>query len=111
MLVNDVNNLPDINECTLPDRVCSHFCTNTNGSYYCSCRGGYTLTNNGYCLGIFFYNLLYGSYDISLLDNNECLSGNGGCQEVCVNTNGSYYCDCQTGYRLKSDNISCIGKW
>ena len=56
------------------------------------------------------YSLLYGSYVISLLDNNECLSGNGGCQEVCVNTNGSYYCDCQTGYRLKSDNISCIGK-
>ena len=57
------------------------------------------------------YSSLYGSYDISLLDNNECLSGNGGCQEVCVNTNGSYYCDCQTGYRLKSDNNSCIGKY
>ena len=30
---------------------------------------------------------------------------------MCVNTNGSYYCECQTGYRLKSDNISCKGKW
>ena len=54
------------------------------------------------------YSLLYGSYVISLADNNECLSGNGGCQQVCVNTNGSYYCDCQTGYKLKSDDISCI---
>ena len=53
LLVNNVNNLLDINECTLPDRVCSHFCTNTNGSYYCSCRGGYTLTDNEDCLGIY----------------------------------------------------------
>ena len=45
-----------------------------------------------------------------LIDINECSVGNGGCQQACVNTNGSYYCDCQSGYSLNADNATCSGK-
>jgi len=38
----------DINECTIYQ---CHQCTNTNGSYSCSCNAGYTLVNNSLCEG------------------------------------------------------------
>lgn len=45
-----------------------------------------------------------------VVDINECSIGNGGCQQTCVNTNGSYHCDCQLGnYRLNPDNTTCDG--
>ena len=46
----------------------------------------------------------------SFIDIDECSSGNGGCQQICVNTNGSYHCTCQTGFSLNTDNSSCSGK-
>ena len=41
----------DINECDVFNGGCSHFCTNTNGSYYCSCPVGYELVNELLCKG------------------------------------------------------------
>ena len=38
---------PDINECNLNTDGCAHICTNTIGSYTCSCRTGYRLLSNG----------------------------------------------------------------
>ena len=35
----------DINECT--EDSCDHNCTNTNGSFICSCNNGYELDDNG----------------------------------------------------------------
>ena len=35
--------LPDINECSSNNGNCSQICTNTNGSFICSCRFGYVL--------------------------------------------------------------------
>ena len=35
-----------------------------------------------------------------ILDLNECLIDNGGCLQTCVNTNGSYTCECEGHYRL-----------
>uniref|UniRef100_A0A2C9K971 Uncharacterized protein n=1 Tax=Biomphalaria glabrata TaxID=6526 RepID=A0A2C9K971_BIOGL len=41
-------------------------------------------------------------------DINECArSGNGGCEQVCNNTEGSYFCSCQDGYALDEDKKSC----
>ena len=40
-------------------------------------------------------------------DIDECLTDNGGCQQVCTNTIGSYACDCTSGYSLQQDGISC----
>ena len=33
----------DIDECTRYEGICDHFCTNTLGSYECSCRTGFEL--------------------------------------------------------------------
>ena len=38
----------DINECE-QDAECSQICTNTEGSYKCSCRDGYVLESNNFC--------------------------------------------------------------
>ena len=43
------------------------------------------------------------------LDVNECLSGNGGCTQNCSNTAGSYQCYCDEGYKLSSDDHTCVG--
>jgi hypothetical protein len=43
---------PDIDECILNTDGCVHICTNTIGSYTCSCRTGYRLSSNGHsCQG------------------------------------------------------------
>ncbi|XDA71290.1 hypothetical protein R6Z07F_001642 [Ovis aries] len=36
-------------------------------------------------------------------DINECSADNGGCQDQCCNTIGSYYCKCQAGQKLEDD--------
>ena len=50
----------DIDECVGDTAGCEHSCTNTNGSYYCSCNSGYVLVAGGHmCNGeeVFFYNI------------------------------------------------------
>lgn len=44
------------------------------------------------------------------LDRNECGSKNGGCEQNCHNTVGSFYCSCRSGYSISSDNLHCKGK-
>ncbi|XP_072913708.1 uncharacterized protein [Hemitrygon akajei] len=39
-------------------------------------------------------------------DVDECLRDNGGCSQLCVNTMGSYHCDCHPGYTLRPGNRS-----
>lgn len=41
-------------------------------------------------------------------DVNECLTDNGGCEGLCINTPGSYKCHCPAGFR--TDGNKCIGK-
>lgn len=40
-------NSTDVNECTATNNTCDHVCTNTEGSYICSCRPGYFLDSDG----------------------------------------------------------------
>ena len=39
--------LTDVNECTTNNGGCDHYCTNTIGSFFCSCYPGYTLDGDG----------------------------------------------------------------
>uniref|UniRef100_A0A8C3QS40 Multiple EGF-like-domains 6 n=1 Tax=Cyanoderma ruficeps TaxID=181631 RepID=A0A8C3QS40_9PASS len=41
-------------------------------------------------------------------DVDECQVHNGGCQHRCVNTLGSYYCECRPGFRLHTDGRTCL---
>ena len=49
---------------------------------------------------------------ISLLfkDTNECSTSNGGCEDTCMNTDGSFECSCSMeGYQLIGDGLMCEG--
>eukprot|EP00795_Rhopilema_esculentum_P001778 gene1778-16265_t len=76
----------DINECSnVPCKGPGAVCTNTVGSYICSCRAGYQKVK--------------GQKD-TCEDIDECAVNNGGCAHNCTNTAGSYHCSCWEGYYL-----------
>ncbi|XP_024946338.1 uncharacterized protein LOC107272587 isoform X2 [Cephus cinctus] len=112
MLEDDWKTCQDIDECSVPDlqaEVCHHGCVNTPGSYRCAdplelkdqpildtapalCGFGYQVAADGSCI-----------------DVNECATDNGGCQEVCENTEGSFFCSCDGDEKaLTPDGKSCI---
>lgn len=39
-------------------------------------------------------------YNFIYTDIDECKVGNGGCNDTCVDTDGSYSCTCHAGYEL-----------
>lgn len=49
------------------------------------------------------------SYSTCCADVNECDVGNGGCSQLCVNTDGNSYCRCNPGYVLDNDGKTCNG--
>ena len=46
---------------------------------------------------------------IYILDVNECATNNGGCSQICTNTDGSFVCSCNPGYTLAADGVTCNG--
>ena len=48
--------------------------------------------------------------DIKLLDINECDLNIDGCDQICVNTVGSFLCNCTDGFIVNEDGFSCDGK-
>ena len=103
----------DINECLTNNGGCNQTCTNEVGSYHCDCQEGLELRDDLHdCLGIhIIYIFNYIIFHIgSFIDINECNSNNGGCEHSCMNTLGSYYCTCNSGYSLDSNEFNCTGK-
>ena len=47
---------------------------------------------------------------VEILDINECDLNIDGCDQTCVNTVGSFLCNCTDGYELNEDGILCDGK-
>ena len=45
------------------------------------------------------------------IDVNECLDKNGNCSHHCINTEGSYYCECPVGSNLQPNGHKCEGEW
>ena len=45
-----------------------------------------------------------------LADINECSDSNGGCDNDCINTIGSFYCECDNGYTLQTNRKTCNGQ-
>ena len=104
----------DINECLM--NICSEYanCINTEGSFNCFCRAGFTgdgITCNGKkCITYSFLCLnplqctLHHSPDI-----NECTDPSVsmcGLNGMCVNTNGSFVCECFPGF----EGDTCLGE-
>ena len=38
---------------------------------------------------------------------DECSEGTSNCDHICINTNGSYTCDCDSGHLLQPDGHTC----
>ncbi|XP_067018681.1 adhesion G protein-coupled receptor E2-like isoform X4 [Acropora muricata] len=86
-------NCEDINECE-NGHACAQECTNTNGSYRCSCFDGFTMSDDGQ----------------SCIDIDECqMSEIMGCTR-CVNLPGHFNCACLVGYAFISDERVCREK-
>ena len=100
----------DINECAEESDGCAHLCTNTISSYYCTCyNDGYALQSDEHdCQGKL--NFVINLCQSFIPDINECLSNNGGCDQTCTNSIGSYSCSCNIGFVLAPNEHSCYGK-
>ena len=105
--------LPDVNECTDDTHMCDDvaMCSDTVGSYTCTCITGYTgtgFTCNGSHTGS---NNTHFWYFRMFTDVNECGSGTAICSENadCTNTDGSYTCLCLPG--LTGDGEVCVGTY
>ncbi|XP_030844930.1 fibropellin-3-like isoform X5 [Strongylocentrotus purpuratus] len=80
----------DINECDLSSDVCRNGnCTNTDGSYYCTCNEVFEGTGNDSCSDI-----------------NECLGAHN-CNQTCLNSAGNFSCSCRPGFELHDDGFTC----
>ncbi|GAB1601778.1 fibrillin-1-like, partial [Argonauta hians] len=86
-------------------------CTNMNGTVgvgttcTISCHSGFLLDGHSTvkCLD----NGTWSAQSSTCTDINECAANNGQCDQECVNTEGSYLCQCNHGYILGEDNHSC----
>ena len=45
----------------------------------------------------------------TFIDVDECSLSNGGCDQLCVNIEGSFQCRCQQGFILDSEKRTCRG--
>lgn len=111
---------PDVSECEVQS-PCQHLCYNLIGSFLCQCNQGYELAQDavscqgenahtrshvhipsGRLLSICTY------ASISRADIDECSFSSYMCQYQCVNTPGSYSCECPEGYQLQGNRL-CQG--
>ena len=117
----------DINECLTENGGCADICINLFDSFMCQCRHGYKLQEDGRsCDGkneknensfvkcymkiqfMLLIKNLVSHFFIS--DINECTEY-GPCHQVCVNTVGSFRCECFEGFVASESSTGafCIG--
>merc|ERR1712121_391456 len=88
-------------ECLVDNGGCSHTCTDTDGSYMCSCPEDFVLSGDlRTCVSI--------AENADQVDNvDECANDNGGCTHTCQDTEESYVCLCPDNMYLEADNKTC----
>ncbi|XP_072530508.1 adhesion G protein-coupled receptor E2-like [Salminus brasiliensis] len=88
----------DYDECKKHKDICgdNSECTNTVGSYFCTCKDGFVPSNGK--------EIFTADQGVTCGDRDECEGNLVDCgrNAVCKNTMGSYYCTCEQGYRLRS---------
>merc|ERR1712096_494489 len=88
-------------ECLVDNGGCSHTCTDTDGSYQCSCPEDFVLSGDlRTCVSI--------AENPDQVDNvDECAEDNGGCTHTCLDNEESYECLCPDNMYLEADNKTC----
>ena len=96
-------------------------CTNTDGFYECECLDGFT--GDGYDCSGTVSNVCHKMLEVAVvrieykhslnsilfIDVDECINSSNVCDEnaACINTIGSYWCDCIFGFT--GDGCNCSG--
>ncbi|XP_058636329.1 adhesion G protein-coupled receptor E1-like [Onychostoma macrolepis] len=107
----------DEDECAVFPIVCGDHaqCTNTEGSYFCTCNEGFKMSLTGTCKGLFLQSSESRQCGVGFkliknkicVDEDECSTSNQcGDHAQCVNTPGSYYCTCNEGFRSATANFT-----
>ncbi|XP_023609681.1 multiple epidermal growth factor-like domains protein 6 [Myotis lucifugus] len=86
------------------------------GLEWYQCRDFYVLGDKLYTVNLVFDPIWVEKRKVSRMtpnfcacaDIDECAVVNGGCQQRCINTLGTFHCECDTGYRLHADERTCI---
>ena len=96
----------DINECSSHPCHTNAMCTDTSGSYTCTCNAGFS-GNGVICISKLIIIIWVGFIFSS--DDNECLTGTP-CDgsATCADTLGSYTCTCNVGFT--GDGVTCQSK-
>ncbi|XP_023813767.1 low-density lipoprotein receptor isoform X1 [Oryzias latipes] len=77
------------NECLYNNGGCSHICNDLKIGHECLCPTGYSLRDKRRCEDI-----------------DECASPDT-CSQTCINTMGSYKCECEEGYQVDPVTKAC----
>uniref|UniRef100_A0A8C8DGT3 Low density lipoprotein receptor a n=1 Tax=Oryzias sinensis TaxID=183150 RepID=A0A8C8DGT3_9TELE len=77
------------NECLYNNGGCSHICNDLKIGHECLCPSGYSLRDKRRCEDI-----------------DECASPDT-CSQTCINTMGSYKCECEEGYQVDPVTKTC----
>ena len=114
-------------DCDARAHGCQQACKFNEDGYQCFCRSGFLMkkTLENECQGMvtklflilffffFFFSMwlvyYYLLYKINLkkLDMDECTMGIHGCSDICINTIGSYLCQCHDDLTLSDDGMTC----
>ncbi|KAK2151947.1 hypothetical protein NP493_2549g00003, partial [Ridgeia piscesae] len=126
-----------VEECIEGTSHCEQECTNTVGSFVCSCVDGYTLNPDNKTCSIeadlesrckelhCSYNCKETAEDKTKVecfcksgykldgdkrscdDVDECKTKKGGCDHSCTNFDGGFNCSCNDGFQLMKDKKGC----
>ena len=106
-----LSGIEDINECALNISGCNQNCTNTIGSYFCSCYPGYEIKNdNRTCVGkeltmlclhvdtdntrnssVILIQLILCISFVIFVDIDDCVRNISGCNQSCTNAEKLLY--------------------